>query len=169
MHINYDYIKSHFLFLYFSSETSGAYVRYYYKGDLKVENLKTLEKPQNLRSEEISSNSVELVWDNSPAQFNDIGDKVQYKTDHNEWQTSAECTGGKATIRGLKPGTKYTFRVHAPDQIFLRENREIERQTKPGTFSSNLSVHVVTLESILLYMALFTGGLFITLKLGNHV
>ena len=126
--------------------------------------MKTLEKPQNLRSEEISSNSVELVWDNSPAQLNDIGDKVQYKTDHDEWRTSsAECTGGKATILGLKPGTKYTFRVHAPDQIFLRENREIERQTKPGTFHSNLSVPEITLDSIPLFVPIGVAAICIFL------
>ena len=127
------------------------------------------EEPQNLKPVYVSNNSVELVWDNSLAQLNGVKDKVQYKTDHDEWQTSAECTGRKATILGrkatilgLQPGTKYTFRVHAPDQIFLRENRELVVETEPGFFPINLTdVTVDKLFSIgLLSMCVLIAGLF---------
>lgn len=71
---------------------------------------------------DVSSDSVVLAWDCSLAQLSGKEDKVQYKTDGDDWQTSlAECKGRKATIQGLQPATEYTFRVHAPDQIFLEE------------------------------------------------
>lgn len=96
-----------------SSEKPGVCIRYYYEGE---------HKSLKLRDVDVSSDSVVLAWDCSLAQLSGKEDKVQYKTDGDDWQTSsAECKGRKATIQGLQPATEYTFRVHAPDQIFLEE------------------------------------------------
>jgi hypothetical protein len=111
-------------------------VRYYYEGELKVENLMPLEKSQNLRVVHASSESVELAWDYSLVQLNGMKDNVQYKTDYGQWQTM-ECNERTATIQGPQPSTKYTFRVHAPDQIFLREiGQTVEEKTNRASLSS---------------------------------
>jgi hypothetical protein len=84
---------------------------------------------------DVSSDSVVLAWDCSLAQLSGKEDKVQYKTDGDDWQTSsAECKGRKATIQGLQPATEYTFRVHAPDQIFLEEIVKVNTEPSSVTF-----------------------------------
>ena len=110
-----------------SSEKPGVCIRYYYEG----EHIKSL----NLRVVDVSSDSVVLAWDCSLAQLSGKEDKVQYKTDGDDWQTSsAECKGRKATIQGLQPATEYTFRVHAPDQIFLEEIVKVNTEPSSVTF-----------------------------------
>ena len=89
---------------------------------------------------DVSSDSVVLAWDCSLAQLSGKEDKVQYKTDGDDWQTSsAECKGRKATIQGLQPATEYTFRVHAPDQIFLEEIVKVNTEPSSVTFDAVLA------------------------------
>ena len=111
-------------FLFSLSDTPGAFVRYYYEGQLKSPNLLPLETSTNLRLVKVCTNFVELACDNSSTQLNDIEDKVQYKAmGDDKWQTSSVVSRERRVrIGGLNAATEYTFRVHAPGQIFLREN-----------------------------------------------
>ena len=106
-----------------SSDTSCAFVRYYYEGKLMAKNLTPLEKGQNLQAKETTSSSVNLVWNGSLTHLNSIEEKVQYKTiPQGEWQTSqAVCNKRTATIDKLQSGTEYQFRVLGTNQIYLKE------------------------------------------------
>ncbi len=106
-----------------SSDTSCAFVRYYYEGKLMAKNLTPLEKGQNLQAKKTTSFSVDLVWNGSLAHLNNIEEKVQYKTvPQGEWQTSqAVCNKRTATIDKLQSGTEYQFRVLGTNQIYLKE------------------------------------------------
>jgi chitodextrinase len=102
---------------------------------------------------DVSSDSVVLAWDCSLAQLSGKEDKVQYKTDGDDWQTSsAECKGRKATIQGLQPATEYTFRVHAPDQIFLEEIVKVNTEPLQDTEPSSVTFDAV-LERIVWVVA----------------
>lgn len=128
-------------------------MRYYYKGERRVENLLPLSTSRNARVVNVSDVSVELAWDGSLSKLNDIEDKVQYRADNGEWQTSPTvCRGREATISGLQPNTTYTIRLHSNDQIFLREfvGEYLKIKTQPASSFSSFPVIYGSVFSVVL-------------------
>ena len=125
--------------LEWKNENSKGIGKYYvkvllqgkYSGEKKLIYSIVPPKPQKLKAAAVSKSSVRLSWAASKgAEYY----RVYKSTDGKNWSEAAKANETKVSVKGLKPGVKYQFRVKA----YVTE-------TKPSsTFSDVLKTQTLT-------------------------
>ncbi|XP_068714302.1 uncharacterized protein [Montipora foliosa] len=118
----------------------GAFVYLYEDGDLVDDDFKSSPKPEKLEAKNVQDDSIELRWNDQHFSQNKIKKyKVQYKKDEeasSDWITQYSACGNEpeqnASVSGLQPATKYSFRVCAMGQIVVSQySNTLCETTKP--------------------------------------
>ena len=139
----------------------GAFVYLYEDGDLVDDDFKSSPKPEKLEAKNVQDDSIQLRWNDQHFSQNKIKKyKVQYKKDEeasSDWITQYSACGNEAeqnaSVSGLQPATKYSFRVCAMGQIVVSQYSNTLCETtkptsppgKPFFAAASMADHTITI------------------------
>ena len=138
------------------SGNRGAFIYLYDEGVLKEDDFKLSPKPENLETEKVRDDSIELWWNDPHWSKNKIEKyKVQCRKDeaNSDWITQYTPCGKEAkkiaTISGLQPATSYLVRVCSVRQISVSQYSDtLSATTKPTSPPGKPNFAAATTDTI---------------------
>ena len=138
------------------SGNPGAFIYLYVEGELENDDFKLSPKPENLETERVRDDSMELGWNDPHWSENKIETyKVQCKKNeaNSDWITQYTPCGKEAkktaTISGLQPATNYLVRVCAVRQIVVSQcSNTLSATTKPTSPPGKPTFEAATTDTI---------------------